>query len=95
MISTTKKKRQAQEQEKRRQRKIEKRKGKSSEPGHRSWPTHNQKAVAKRLLAGEINMVGGTGWSFVEPFLAFLGEPDRWAMVYAQDDGGESANSDL
>jgi len=31
--------------------------------------TRNQREVAKRLLAGHVAMVGGTGWSSVEPFL--------------------------
>ncbi len=41
---------------------------------HGPRPTRNQHEVPKRLLAGEVARVGGTGWSFVEPFLAFLGE---------------------
>ena len=68
MKSKTKsKKRQAKEQERRRQKKLEKRKRKSQGSGHGPQPTRNQKEVVKRLLAGEVNMVGGTGWSFVEP----------------------------
>lgn len=68
------KKRQAKEKEQRRQKKIEKRRRKSQGSSHGPRPTRNQKEVARRLLAGEVSMVGGTGWSFVEPFLAFLGE---------------------
>lgn len=81
MKSTTKKRRQPKEQEKRRQEKIEKRKRKRSGAGHGPRPTRNQKEVAKRLLAGEVNMVGGTGWSFVEPFLAFLGEIGFYEVI--------------
>jgi hypothetical protein len=81
MKSTTKEKRQRKEQEKRRQQKIEKRKRKSSGPGHGPRPTRNQKEVARRLLAGEVSMVGGTGWSFVEPFLAFLGEIGFYEVI--------------
>jgi len=75
------KKRQAKEKEERRQKKIEKRKRKSRGSGHGPRPTRNQKEVARRLLAGEVNMVGGTGWSFVEPFLAFLGEIGFYEVI--------------
>jgi hypothetical protein len=82
MKSKTKsKKRQGKEQEKRRQKKIARRKRKSQGPGHGPRPTRNQKEVVKRLLAGEVNMVGGTGWSFVEPFLAFLGEIGFYEVI--------------
>jgi len=67
-------KRQAQARERRRQKKLEKYRRKSRGSAHGPRPTRNQHEVAKRLLAGEVAMVGGTGWSFVEPFLAFLGE---------------------
>ena len=67
-------KRQAQAREQRRQMKLEKYRRKSRGTAHGPRPTRNQHEVAKRLLAGEVAMVGGTGWSFVEPFLAFLGE---------------------
>jgi len=74
MQSKTKhKKRQAKVREQRRQKKLEKQRRKSKGTAHGPRPTRNQKEVARRLLAGEVNMVGGTGWSFVEPFLAFLG----------------------
>jgi hypothetical protein len=78
---TKSKKRQAKEQEQRRQQKLEKRKRKSQGPGHGPRPTRNQQEVARRLLAGEVNMVGGTGWSFVEPFLAFLGEIGFYEVI--------------
>ena len=82
MQSTTKgKKRQAKEREQRRQKKLAKRKRKSQGSGHGPRPTRNQKEVARRLLAGEVNMVGGTGWSFVEPFLAFLGELGFYEVI--------------
>jgi len=71
---TKRKKRQAKEKEQCRQRKLEKQRCKSRGTAHGPRPTRSQKEVAKRLLAGEVSMVGGTGWSFVEPFLAFLGE---------------------
>jgi hypothetical protein len=74
MKSTTRKKRRGKEQDRRRHQKIEKQRRKSKGTARGPRPTRNQKEVAKRLLAGEVNMVGGTGWSFVEPFLAFLGE---------------------
>jgi len=67
-------KRQAQPRERRRQKKLEKYRRKSRGTAHGPRPTRNQHEVAKRLLAGEVAMVGGTGWGFVEPFLAFLGE---------------------
>jgi hypothetical protein len=67
-------KRQAQAREQRRQRTLEKYRRKSRGTAHGPRPTRNQHEVAKRLLAGEVAMVGGTGWSFVEPFLTFLGE---------------------
>src|SRR3989337_1844930 len=67
-------KRQAQAREQRRQMKLEKYRRKSRGTAHGPRSTRNQHEVAKRLLAGEVAMVGGTGWSFVEPFLAFLGE---------------------
>jgi len=67
-------KRQAQAREQRRQTKLAKYRRKSQGTAHGPRPTRNQHEVAKRLLAGEVAMVGGTGWSFVEPFLAFLGE---------------------
>jgi len=67
-------KRQAKRRERRRQTKLEKDRRKSRGTAHGPRPTRNQHEVAKRLLAGEVAMVGGTGWSFVEPFLAFLGE---------------------
>src|SRR3990172_7981042 len=67
-------KRQAQAREQRRQMKLEKYRRKSRGTAHGPRPTRNQHEVAKRLLAGEGAVVGGAGWSFVEPFLAFLGE---------------------
>ncbi len=67
-------KRQAKPREQRRHRQLEKYRRKSRGTAHGPRPTRNQHEVAKRLLAGEVAMVGGTGWSFVEPFLAFLGE---------------------
>jgi len=67
-------KRQAKQRERRRQQKLARYRRKSQGPAHGPRPTRNQHEVAKRLLAGEVAMVGGTGWSFVEPFLAFLGE---------------------
>ena len=67
-------KRQTKPREQRRQMKLEKYRRKSRGTAHGPRPTRNQHEVAKRLLAGEVAMVGGTGWSFVEPFLAFLGE---------------------
>jgi hypothetical protein len=78
---TKNKKRQEKEQEKRRQQRLEKRKRKSQGIGHGPRPTRNQQEVAKRLLAGEVKMVGGTGWSFVEPFLAFLGEVGFYEVI--------------
>jgi len=75
MQSKSKKaKRQAKQREQRRQQKLARYRRKSQGPAHGPRPTRNQHEVAKRLLAGEVAMVGGTGWSFVEPFLAFLGE---------------------
>lgn len=91
MKSTTKKhvaihkikrnKRQAKEKERRRQKKLEKQRRKSRGTARGPRPTRNQKEVAKRLLAGEVSMVGGTGWSFVEPFLAFLGEIGLYEVI--------------
>lgn len=78
---TKRKKRQAKETEQRRQKKLEKQRGKSRGTAHGPRPTRNQKEVAKRLLAGEVSMVGGTGWSFVEPFLAFLGEIGFYEVI--------------
>ncbi len=65
---------QAKEREQRGHKKLAKQRRKSKGTAHGPRPTRNQHEVAKRLLAGEVAMVGGTGWSFVEPFLAFLGE---------------------
>src|SRR3972149_5785932 len=65
-------KRQAQAREQRRQMKLEKYRRKSRGTAHGPRPTRNQHEVARR--AGEGAMAGGAGWSFVEPFLAFLGE---------------------
>lgn len=82
MKSTTKsKKGQAKEKEQHRRQKIEKQRSKSKGSVHGPRPTRNQKEVAKRLLAGEVSMVGGTGWSFVEPFLAFLGEIGFYEVI--------------
>src|SRR3970040_1011689 len=67
-------KRQAQAREQRRQMKLEKYRRKSRGTAHGPRPPRNQREVAKRLLAGEVAMVGGTVGCFVEPFLAFLGE---------------------
>jgi hypothetical protein len=78
---TKRKKRQAKEQERRRQSKIEKQRRKGQDPAHGPRPTRNQKEVARRLLAGEVSMVSGTGWSFVEPFLAFLGEIGFYEVI--------------
>ena len=75
------KKGQAKEQERDRQKKQEKQRRKSKCTSHGPRPTRNQKEVAKRLLAGEVSMVGGTGWSFVEPFLAFMGEIGFYEMI--------------
>src|SRR3972149_10447393 len=66
--------RQAKEREQRWHKKLAKQRRKNRGTAHGPRPTRNQHEVAKRLLAGEVAMVGGTGWSFVEPFLAFLGE---------------------
>jgi hypothetical protein len=70
----TKFKRQAKLRTQRRGQKLAKtrRQGKGTAHGPRT--TRNQHEVAKCLLAGEVAMVGGTGWTFAEPFLAFLGE---------------------
>lgn len=82
MKSKTKsKKGQAKEREQQRQKKIENQRRKSRGTSHGPRPTRNQKEVAKRLLAGEVSMVGGTGWSFVEPFLAFLGEIGFYEVI--------------
>ena len=78
---TRRKKGQAKEQERGRQKKQEKQRRKSKSTSHGPRPTRNQKEVAKRLLAGEVSMVGGTGWSFVEPFLAFMGEIGFYEMI--------------
>ena len=67
-------KRQAKQREQRRCKKLEKNRRKRKGAAHGPRPSRNQHEVAKRLLAGEVAMVGGTGWAFVEPFLAFLGE---------------------
>ena len=67
-------KRQAKEREQRWHKKLAKQRRKSKSTAHGPRPTRHQHEVAKRLLAGEVAMVGGTGWSFVEPFLAFVGE---------------------
>ena len=66
--------RQAKEREQGWHKKLAKQRRKSKGTAHGPRPTRNQHEVAKRLLAGEVAMVGGTGWSFVEPFLAFVGE---------------------
>lgn len=84
---TRRKKRQGKEQERRRQKRIEKQRCKSKGTGHSPRPTRNQKEVARRLLAGEVNMVGGTGWSFVEPFLAFLGEIGFYEVIQVDGEG--------
>ena len=90
MQSKTKRKnRQAKEKVQRRKRKLEKQQRKSRGTAHGPRPTRSQKEVAKRLwlrnrqplLAGEVSMVGGTGWSFVEPFLAFLGEVGFYEVI--------------
>ncbi len=65
---------QARAREQRRQMKWKKYRRKSRGTAHGPRPTRQQHEVAKRLLAGEVAMGCGTGWSFVEPFLAFLGE---------------------
>lgn len=72
---------QAKEREQQRQKKIENQRRKSRGMSHGPRPTRNQKEVAKRLLAGEVSMVGGTGWSFVGPFLAFMGEIGFYEMI--------------
>ena len=77
-------KRQAQARERRRQKKLEKYRRKSRGSAHGPRPTRNQHEVAKRLLAGEVAMVGGTGWSFVEPFLAFLGEVGFFDILHIE-----------
>jgi len=74
-------KKQGKEREQRRQKKLEKQRQKSRGTAHGPRPTRNQKEVARRLLAGEVSMVGGTGWSFVEPFLAFLGEMGFYELI--------------
>lgn len=67
-------KRQAKQREQRHCKELEKGRRKRQGTAHGPRPTRNQHEVAQRLLAGEVAMVGGTGWAFVEPFLAFLGE---------------------
>ena len=67
-------KRQAKERVQRWHKRLAKHRQKSEGPAHGPRPTRNQHEVVKRLLAGEVAMVGGTGWSFMEPLLAFLGE---------------------
>ena len=75
MHSKSKKsKRQAQPRAQRRGQKLAKSRRHGHGTAHGPRPTRNQHEVAQRLLAGEVAMVGGTGWAFVEPFLAFLGE---------------------
>ena len=76
------KKGQGKAREQRKQKKLEKqRKKRRGQVAHGPRPTRNQRAVAKRLLAGEVSMVGGTGWGFVEPFLAFLGEMGFYEII--------------
>lgn len=72
---------QVKEREQRRQQKLEKQRRKGKGTAHGPRPTRSQKEVARRLLAGEVSMVGGTGWSFVEPFLAFLGEIGFYEVI--------------
>jgi hypothetical protein len=66
MQSKTKgRKGQDKEREPRRQKKLEKQQRKGKGTAHGARPTRNQKEVARRLLAGEVNMVGGTGYQSV------------------------------
>lgn len=73
---------QAKAREQRRQKKQLKARRQGRGTAHGPRPTRNQHEVAKRLLAGEVAMVGGTGWSFVEPFLAFLGEVGFFDLLH-------------
>ncbi len=66
------------------QKKLAKYRRKSQGTAHGPRPTRNQHEVAKRLLAGEVAMVGGTGWGFVEPFLAFLGEVGFFEILHIE-----------
>ena len=50
---------QAKERERRWHKKLAKQRRKSKGPAHGPRPTRNQHEVAKRLLAGEVAMVGG------------------------------------
>jgi len=71
MHSKSKKsKRQAKPRAQRRGQKLAKSRRQGHGTAHGPRPTR----IAQRLLAGEVAMVGGTGWALVEPFLAFLGE---------------------
>lgn len=72
---------QVKEREQRRQKKLEKQRRQGKGTAHGPRPTRDQTEVARRLLAGEVSMVGGTGWSFVEPFLAFLGELGFYELI--------------
>lgn len=77
-------KRQAKQREQRRQQKLARYRQKSQGTAHGPRPTRNQHEVAKRLLAGEVAMVGGTGWSFVELFLAFLAEVGFFDILHIE-----------
>ncbi len=75
-------KRPAKEREQRWHKKPTRQRQKSKGTAHGPRPTRNQHEVAKRL-AGEVAMVGGTCWSFVEPFLTLLGEVGFFEILRA------------
>lgn len=75
MANKKKKNQSNQRREKKRKKKEIKRKEKIHHRTHDySWKgyTHNQQEVAKRMKAGNYEMITGTGWGFLDKFFVFL-----------------------
>jgi hypothetical protein len=57
--------------------------------GYQAWRhlTRNQQEVAKRLSAGQIDLVTVSGWGFVSSFLAFLDEVEFFVLLDVEGKG--------
>ena len=57
--------------------------------GYQAWRhlTRNQQEVAKRLSAGQVDLVTVSGWGFVSSFLAFLDELEFFVLLDVEGRG--------
>jgi hypothetical protein len=81
--------RKGQRDEVRRAAKRERRQARRKGRGYQAWRhlTRNQQEVAKRLSAGQVDLVTVSGWGFVSSFLAFLDELEFFVLLDVEGRG--------